>query len=361
MWSRRITRSNSGASTPSRFIHASAGAFPTPPDADSWSTRSSERRVVATLDAPAEQLVDVEALEVTEARETRPGGARRFEQRVQKVRARFELLHGEVARLVRDRDVVTPREPFDEGARVRLLQPFEVELAEAVECGGLRGAVEQIQQAPARAGDDEVRARLRGGLRHERRERGLAAQTFGEVKVVEQDDGADAARGRLLRRSEAQAHERALVRLALRALEILNQPLDPLVILRRGQLKQRAHRRRGRDERGVVAAVRHHLREERLQEAARGGRDRGVRAREGEVDGRGAAPLSEQLVEGLPEEFGQTRLRGREQEDARVRRPRRAERGYLAQLLAAPDEAVGRGARQHAPLFWRLHGHRVRL
>jgi hypothetical protein len=71
--------------------------------------------------------------------------------------------------------------------------------------------------------------------------------------------------------------------------------------------------------------VGHDLREEGLQEAAGGGGRRGVRAREGEVDGGGAAALSEQLVEGLPQKLRDAGLRGGEEEDALLLRARGAE------------------------------------
>src|SRR5947209_11266076 len=89
------------------------------------------------------------------------------------------------------------------------------------------------------------------------------------------------------------------------------------------------------------------MREEGVQEAARGGGRRGVRAREGEVDGRSAAALAEEFVEGLAQEFGDAGLRRGQDEEALLPRLRRGERGYLARLFAAPDEDVGRRAREY--------------
>src|SRR5205085_8752116 len=131
------------------------------------------------------------------------------------------------------------------------------------------------------------------------------------------------------------------------ALEGLYQLLDPLVVRGRRQLEQRARGRRGGRQRGVVAAVRDDLREEGVQEAARGGGRRGVRAREGEVDGRGAAALPEEFVEGLAQELRDAGLRRGQDEEALLARLRRGERGYLARLFAAPDENFGRRAREY--------------
>src|SRR5947209_18739726 len=89
------------------------------------------------------------------------------------------------------------------------------------------------------------------------------------------------------------------------------------------------------------------MREEGVQEAARGGGRRGVRAREGEVDGRSAAALAEEFVEGLAQEFGDAGLRRGQDEEALLPRLRRGERGYLARLFAAPDEDFGRRAREY--------------
>src|SRR2546421_3903661 len=212
------------------------------------------------------------------------------------------------------------RERFGEGARVRLPKPFEVKPSQAVE-SDLRGrAVEYVEHASAQAREHEGHARLHGGVGQLRPELDIAAQPLGQVNVVEEDDGADAVRGGLARNAEAEADERALVCVAHRALERLNDTLDPLEVLRRDEVEERAQSRRRADERVVVAAGRDPPRQEGLEEAARGCRRRVVGAREGEVDGRGAAALSEQLVERLTEKLGRTGLRrGEEDETLRGR------------------------------------------
>src|SRR5947209_1759808 len=123
------------------------------------------------------------------------------------------------------------------------------------------------------------------------------------MNVVEEYDGADSVCGGLARGAQAEAHERALVRVADRALESLDETFDPLEVLRRDEVEERAQGRRRADERVVVAAVRDRMRQERLEEATRGCRRRVVCTHEGEVDGRGAAALSEQLVERLTKKF----------------------------------------------------------
>ncbi|PYS85434.1 MAG: hypothetical protein DMF67_00335 [Acidobacteria bacterium] len=102
--------------------------------------------------------------------------------------------------------------------------------AQAVECDRRGRAVEDVGGASAQAGEHEGRAGLRGGQRDFGAERDFAAQALREVHVVEHDDTADAAGRRAARRFQAEAHERALVGLARRALEGLYQLLDPLVV-----------------------------------------------------------------------------------------------------------------------------------
>ena len=173
----------------------------------------------------------------------------------------------------------------------------------------------------------------------------------------------DAARRGLLRRAEAQADERALVALVrarARSSESAARPTrSPRA--RRGRAGARgvggAETSAGSSRRCATVCVRNVWRKRRAAAVVAASS-----RREGEVDGRRAAALAEELVEGLSQKFRDARRAARRAGAMPCRpRRRRGERGYLAQLLAAPDEDSGGDAREDTPLLWTSSAGIVRL
>ena len=152
-----------------------------------------------------------------------------------------------------------------------------------------------------------------------------------------------------MRRAQTETHQCALVLPVARALEDFDQPLDPFVILRRGQIDQIAQRRRRMHERRIVAAMRDELRQECVQETTHGRGRRLILPRPSEIDRGCAAALSKQPVISLAQQF--RHASGRRSQHDQAARLMRGQRqiGQRAQIVAAADEVFGRESPQDSP------------